>query len=397
MESGITREYEERIFLNRLGLHVVGIWPRGKDSSALLRRVHLVFIYFLMFFVMVPQWLDMYCLWGDISAYTETLMSNVYIIATVFKLSNFLISAQVFEVVLKVMRTNWINTMKTRVVEDKKIMYDASARARNYSTKYGYMTFFTAIMYMVVPIFNAGKSTRDREYPFFGRYYVDRHSDLIYGLCYLGQIVTGLIVSVANYATDSIFLVCVYHFCGQLRILKNDLEGLGRGGDSLSAKDKLTALIRRHQMEIRNARALQAIFSGSSLQQLLVSCLLLCANGFKLIVSLSNRDIEQLMAYVACMPMILYQILFYCQPGNELVVVSQLLNEAIYQSSWINLEPTLARHLIFMIQRTQKPLAITAGKIYVLSLQNFMRIVKMSMSALSVLQAMYRKNSQKSL
>ena len=35
--------------------------------------------------------------------------------------------------------------------------------------------------------------------------------------------------------------------------------------------------------------------------------------------SLNNRDIDFIM-YLVCMPLTLFQILFYCQPGNELIV-----------------------------------------------------------------------------
>ena len=60
---------------------------------------------------------------------------------------------------------------------------------------------------------------------------------------------TGSIVGVANYATDTIFLVCTYHSCAQLRILQQELAELGKPGRQ--GRDEVVRLIRRHQVEIR--------------------------------------------------------------------------------------------------------------------------------------------------
>ncbi|OXU17100.1 hypothetical protein TSAR_015328 [Trichomalopsis sarcophagae] len=375
--SGIMRQYDDCIFLNRLGLTIVGIWPLEQNASRLrivLRRIHLGAIYVLMLSVVIPQWFDIYCLWGNIDANTETFMSNVFMIAVMIKISNFLNSMRLFEDVLRTMRLNWLDVMRlsSGELEKKQIMQGLSMKARNRGTIYGLVVVMTGAMYGLMPLIGSNKvaSLRDRSYPFFGKYFFDRNSDTVYTLCYLSQLMSGSVTAVANFATDAIFLVCVYHFCAQLRILQTDLIKLG--APRFDSREALAQLIRRHQKEIRNVRALQSLFSISSLQQLFLSCLMICLNGFKLIVSLCNRELDILM-YIVCLPVTLFQILFYCQPGNELIVQSQSLDEAIQQSYWVNLDRLSKRNLLFVIQRSQKPLAITAGKIYVLSLENFMR------------------------
>lgn len=50
---------------------------------------------------------------------------------------------------------------------------------------------------------------------------------------------------------------------------------------------------------------------------------------------------------------------------------SQALDGAIYQSAWVNLGVVELRHLVLVMHRSQHPMAITAGKLYVLSLENF--------------------------
>lgn len=69
-------------------------------------------------------------------------------------------------------------------------MYNLMVQARSHSLKYGFVTMSTAAMYIVMPFLDTHESTyvRDRKYPFFGRYYFDRNSDIIYGICYLSQV-----------------------------------------------------------------------------------------------------------------------------------------------------------------------------------------------------------------
>ena len=60
--------------------------------------------------------------------------------------------------------------------------------------------------------------------------------------------ITGTFISTANFAADTLFLICTYHLCAKLRILHEDLTDLGdvRGDPAL----EIINLIRRHQIEI---------------------------------------------------------------------------------------------------------------------------------------------------
>ena len=97
----IERKFDECIYLNKLGLLWIGLWPYRNDTMLLytfLRKIHLFLIYILMLFVIIPQWFDIYTLWGDIDANTETFLSNVFIIAVMIKIFNFLKSMNIFKV-----------------------------------------------------------------------------------------------------------------------------------------------------------------------------------------------------------------------------------------------------------------------------------------------------------
>ncbi|KAJ8686507.1 hypothetical protein QAD02_022301, partial [Eretmocerus hayati] len=270
------------------------------------------------------------------------------------------------------MQKNWLITTNELGPDGdtyRDILLDMASKAHNYTRRYGILMYSTASMYFMSPFAGMqNDNVRARKYPFFGWYYFDKDSDLIYALCYISQLMIGVVVGTCNYAMDSIFLVAVYHCCAQLRMIQYDVQKLGQTGHC--SHEEIAHLVRKHQMEIRTSRKLEIIFNGCSVQQLMVSCVIICIIGFKLIIALSEGGSEFLV-YIAFMFVALLQIFLYCKPGDELISQSIAVADATYQSLWRRLDVELVRKVSMMILRSQRPLKMTAGSFLVLSMPNF--------------------------
>nr|QGW50333.1 odorant receptor 3 [Chouioia cunea] len=386
--------FDDYTFLNRWGLTFLGIWRNESKADRSFRKVlhnlHVLVLFGLMTLLLIPQWLDLYVFWGNIDANAETFVLNVFTICAMNKLYYFHSARRVFKDLVSTMADNWEETMSETGpdgVKHRDILLDMASKARVYTMRYGFLMYSTASMYFVSPFMGMQPDDlRVRKYPFFGWYYFDRFSDVYYGLCYLSQLMAGVSVGTSNYSTDSIFLVAIYHSCAQLRIIQHDLQKLGE--ESNVSQAKIIRLVDKHQRAIRTARKLEAMFSGSSMQQLLVSCIIICIIGLKIIVALDQGGF-QVLVYVAFMFVALLQIFLYCQPGDELVSQSEAVGYAVYQSMWYALDVPAKKKIQTIILRSQRPLKMTAGSFYVLSLPNFTKILKTSMSFLSLLRAMY--------
>lgn len=94
----------------------------------------------------------------------------------------------------------------------------------------------------------------------------------------------------------------------------------------------------------------------------------------------------------------LLQIFLYCRPGDELIaqviqkplmfaffaacndighvvfLQSTAIGHAAYESLWTSLDSESIRKMSMIILRSQHPLKMTAGKIYILSLPNFTKV-----------------------
>ncbi|XP_011505125.1 PREDICTED: odorant receptor 13a-like isoform X2 [Ceratosolen solmsi marchali] len=311
---GASTNFDDYIFLNRWALTFLGMWTIDNrfdhGVAKILHRLHITFLFVLMLLLIIPQWLDLYIFWGNINANAETVVLNVFTITAILKLLCCILTANVF---------------------------------------------------------NPG-DLRIRKYPFFGWYHFDRFSNLNYGICYVSQVMSGTVVGTTNFAMDSIFLVSLYHHSAQLQILQHDLAELVSAG--CNSANVINNLIKKHQKYIRISQMLQVIFNGSSLQQLLISCVIICVIGLKLIIALEDGGYESLI-YIMFMGLALLQILLYCQSGDVLISESLQVGYATYQSPWTSVNLSSIRSISLMILRSQKPLTISAGKIYVLSLQNF--------------------------
>ncbi|KAL0133984.1 hypothetical protein PUN28_001119 [Cardiocondyla obscurior] len=150
-------------------------------------------------------------------------------------------------------------------------------------------------------------------------------------------------------------------------------------------------LVRRHRKIIALSNDIESLFSTISLLQLLWNTLIICCTGFMIILALSSS--KAAMA-ILMKSMFLYiaktlEVFVFCYAGEFLSSKSKSISDVVYESLWYDMVPSDRRILLFIMVRSQKRLTITAGKVFDLTLEGFMSVMKASASYMSVLHAMY--------
>ncbi|XP_072939537.1 odorant receptor 49a-like [Epargyreus clarus] len=149
---------------------------------------------------------------------------------------------------------------------------------------------------------------------------------------------------------------------------------------------KLDCLIKQHQLILNNVLTLKAILSGPMLGQLAVSTTLICSIGYQVATNTEN--------YTKCLMGILYlgynmSVLYIiCRWCEEVKIQSENIGEAVYCSGWergISSVQGVRARLLIVMARANKPLVLTAGGMYDLSLASYSKLIKTSYSALTVL------------
>ncbi|XP_011694603.1 PREDICTED: odorant receptor 85b-like [Wasmannia auropunctata] len=152
----------------------------------------------------------------------------------------------------------------------------------------------------------------------------------------------------------------------------------------------LGMLVERHNRVISFSESIEDLFSFIALMQVVWNTLVICCLGFVIVISIHNETgvfviIKTFFAYLA----ITTEAFIICFAGEYLSHKGKLIASATYGTLWYDMPSNQSKIILFIIMRSQKRLAITAGKMMDMSFETFTSIMKASASYVSVLIAMY--------
>ncbi|XP_024879470.1 odorant receptor 47a-like [Temnothorax curvispinosus] len=221
-------------------------------------------------------------------------------------------------------------------------------------------------------------------YCVFGKYTSSFANSAIEALQFV-QIVVNVISQCGN---DGFFFDLTMHMCGQFAILQMNFTELGC--EEFSYRTKLNILLKRHYHLIYLSHYLERAFTLVILAQLLMSVLVLCVEGFLLLLSLEINDTFAAAKHSIYIVALLVQLFLYCLAGQTLEFQSEELAYAIYKSPWYTFDLSMMKNLPLIILRAVNPQQLTAGKFVAINLMTFKEILKASASYLSVLRVMIK-------
>ncbi|KAL0102348.1 hypothetical protein PUN28_018699 [Cardiocondyla obscurior] len=219
-------------------------------------------------------------------------------------------------------------------------------------------------------------------------YLYDISSSPKYEITYLIQLI-GLIACGLYYtAIDNLLVFLVLHICGQIENLHLRLLNLRAESNF---KVILKHNVKDHIRLIRSTEIVDDTFNLMILGLLFLFGILFCLHGF-LIINVIKIQSDSLSTvnciwYISSSVCVLMHTGIYCAGGEFLVTQSEKIFYAAYEYSWYNLEPKVAKELILIMLRAKKPLNITAGKTFPMTMSTFCNLLKTSAGYVSVLFA----------
>ncbi|XP_076650284.1 uncharacterized protein LOC143357647 [Halictus rubicundus] len=200
------------------------------------------------------------------------------------------------------------------------------------------------------------------------------------------QAMTVFVNAVGHCGNDGLFFSLTMHLCGQFEVLKIKLaeieiekSGYGR---------KIGLLVQRHCRLVVLADDLEQSFNVVMLVQLLMSLLLLCLEGFMMLVCLNTNDRAGALKCLVIVTTLLMQLYIYTYAGDALESHTAEISFAAYDSTWYRSRGHRARDMALIIHRGNSPYHVTAGKFVPMNLLTFKEILKASASYMSVLRVM---------
>nr|AXY83400.1 putative odorant receptor 20 [Conopomorpha sinensis] len=199
---------------------------------------------------------------------------------------------------------------------------------------------------------------------------------------------------------DTILAAFIASAIGQMEVLIYNLRNfdklskdlpLPKGLDMEDTRHRimLSQCIKHHSSIIRYVSMIEEAFSLASALQFMLSAMVLCLVGVQFL-SIENpaghpMQIMWMAIYLTCM---LIEVFILCWFGNELVWKSHELRQAAFDSPWIGLKPKTRKYVILFMERCKRPLRVTAGKIFTLSLETYTVLINWSYKAFAVMTNM---------
>ncbi|XP_018060116.1 PREDICTED: uncharacterized protein LOC108694935 [Atta colombica] len=163
--------------------------------------------------------------------------------------------------------------------------------------------------------------------------------------------------------TDSFMGYLVFHVCGQLenfrmRILNLDKFNHYEKALSSSVQDHI------HLIRFRTDETNKEIITQGS-----------------------NLSILRLIYILTAVINTFTHMCLYCVVGEFLVIQCEEVYEAVYNYEWYNLKPKQAKNLLIIMMLVNRPLYLTAGKLFPMTMATFCNLLKTSGGYISVLLA----------
>ncbi|XP_039302412.1 odorant receptor 46a isoform X3 [Solenopsis invicta] len=197
----------------------------------------------------------------------------------------------------------------------------------------------------------------------------------------IGEVLIALQVAMAlstfvNVATETVILGFCLQICAQFdilicrlrKVIESDEKQENELNSATNKTSRLSENIHYHLYIIRFAKMVNKVFSQIVFIQFFVSILVLCTSVYYLSSHKTVTDFIKLGIYTSCM---FVQIFMYCWAGNEIILKSIGLSEAVYKMEWILLTISERKDLLMIMMRSTKPIKFTSSFLVTLSLESY--------------------------
>ncbi|XP_029159448.1 odorant receptor 30a-like [Nylanderia fulva] len=383
------------IGINRASLKIIGLWPDDKLTrrQKFLANLRASIIFVTMFITaVIPGIIALVKVWGDILAMTDNVQISLPFSITVTKFCLLWQRKESLVPIINMVKNDWI---KTKTEQERNAMIKQAKVARAIVIFGCVMMVIAVVLLIIFPIF--GYSMRyltnitdgDGSRPFlFQTYYLRDMSDSpYYEIIYVFQAIAILMAAISYTGVDNFLALLVFHICAQLDILR--LRMLNLKFKNFSAAIALN--IEDHLRLVRSVDVIDNAFNLMLLALLVFFTIIFCVQGFLLVCMLDGNggDITfvRLCWLVSVTINIFVHMCLYCVVGEILIAKGEGVYYAAYNYAWYLLKPNEARNMLMIMIRSEKPLLITAGGMFPMTLSMFCSLIKTSAGYISVLMA----------
>ncbi|XP_012059527.1 PREDICTED: putative odorant receptor 71a [Atta cephalotes] len=376
--------------LNFLIYNLCGMWRPNEWSSNGAKLLYNVFTFMVIFseyFLVVTQFMDIILIVDNIDDFATNTLMFLTIVAVCCKAT------------IVVIRRNAINNLMQLLMETPCKPRDEDEIA--IKTKFDTFIRSCLIKYMLLSMSSLTGVTIGSVVNIMQGYLPYRiwlpfnyTIPLAFWTISIHQIVTLIFATMINVSTDILVFGLFLHTCAQFEIFESRLHKLvisktinylGNAISSLNKdKTEISECIRHHLSIYKYAKMVNVIFNQVLFVQFFASILVLCTSVYYL--SIHIRNFSGILPFLVYTIGMFVQIYIYCWSGNEVILKSMSVGDAVYCMDWSLLSVNEKKQLLMVMVRSTIPIKFTSSFLITVSLQSYSSILKLSYSAFNILQ-----------
>ncbi|XP_029168672.1 odorant receptor Or2-like [Nylanderia fulva] len=383
-------DFQWAVKLHRYSLEFIGLWPKSKQTSWEKRMCNLriLFILSIIIFLILPCVHSLIRIHSDIILLMDNLQYTLGMIISVLKIIIFWWKKTVVSPIIDMIANDWT---KTNTFNERIIMIERARTARIIVTIAYVVMGVGTLSTNGLPIF--GYSTRyitnitdpGRLLPFQTYYIYDVTKSPQYEITFSYQVIAMILCIIPYTGIDNFFSLLIFHISGQLDILNNRLKHLS---DIANYNDILRSVVKDHMRLLRAIAIIEDTYNILFLALFMLFGVLFICYGFLLTNMFEDGfhlSLSQLAYLITVVVNIFGHMCMYCALGEFLTAQCDQIHFAVYSNKWYNMDPKNARSLILLLIRTNKPLHLSAGKVFPLTMATFCDLLKTLAGYISVL------------
>ncbi|RLU24543.1 ObirOr5-9E97 [Ooceraea biroi] len=376
-------------YLNKVVLSIVGLWPYQSRLEGNVMAI--ITLLCAGGYAGLELWTLIVGI-TDLSIVIENLSSTMANIFVIGKLVNNLYNNYKMKDLLVRIEETWkmIPTGPENV-----ILRTYAEESRSFTVHYALAMYAVWISYSTMPIVSSGlytflptNETYETKYLFRLEHVIDveKYFTLLMLLAIIGVF---YIVSIAI-AVDSIFVLCIQHnsalFEGVRSLDCVQVEAqwmLKPNVANDEAYHIIIGCIKSYKDALNFFDVLASAYSTFFL--LLLGMVILCLSFSVAQLLLVDNQLDAIIRIVALNVAEVLHIYYLSLMSQQLIDYSSGIQEVIYNCDWYAISLRSRQLLKFTLLRATKPCQITAGKMYVMSMENFGSIIKACISYVTML------------
>ncbi|XP_011705076.1 PREDICTED: uncharacterized protein LOC105460329 [Wasmannia auropunctata] len=377
--------------LNFVIYTLCGMWRPNKWSSNGAKLLYYVFTFIVIFseyFLMLTQFMDIILVVDNIEDFATNTLMFLTVVAVCCKATVIVVRRNAITNLMQVLMKT---LCKPHDEDEVAIQTKFDLFNRSCLIKYSLLVTSSVTGNTIGSVLNVMQG----HLPFRIWLPFNYNVPLVFWIVSIHQIVTLIFAAMINIGTDTLIFGLLLYTCAQLEIFESRLHKLiinktiSYLGHALSSSNKnkteISECIRHHLSIYKYAKMVNVIFNQVFFVQFFASMLVLCTSVYYL--SIHITELSGTVTFLVYTIGMFVQIYVYCWSGNEVILKSMSVGDAIYCMDWTLLSVNEKKELLMIIIRSTIPIKFTSSFLITLSLQSYSNILKTSYSAFNILQS----------